>query len=102
MEHPRGSGITSPRSALRWTLAWAATARRSLLPAPDPTLTSAPSPRSGEGLIRSPHTGTGWTSVTGQQFIEEAASRRGENVGFAVQDPAKFRTPFYGQSGWYR
>nr|WP_172687792.1 hypothetical protein [Prescottella equi]ARX60140.1 hypothetical protein pVAPN1572_1071 [Prescottella equi] len=44
----------------------------------------------------------GWTRVTGHRFIEEAASRRGGNVGLLVQDPAKFGAPFFGGSGWYR
>ncbi|MET4614153.1 hypothetical protein ABIC28_005166 [Rhodococcus sp. PvR044] len=41
----------------------------------------------------------GWTPVTGQQFLEEAASHPHGNVGLAVTDPAVHGAPFLGKSG---
>ncbi|MFI6432892.1 hypothetical protein [Rhodococcus oryzae] len=45
------------------------------------------------------NTGTGWTPVTGQQFLEEAASHPRGNVGLAVTDPAVHGKPFFAMSG---
>lgn len=45
------------------------------------------------------NTGTGWTPVTGQQFLEEAASHPSGNVGLAVTDPALKGQPFFAKSG---
>lgn len=55
-------------------------------------------------LVRLPHDSVwntgGWTPVTGEQFVAEAASHPNGQIGVWLQDPAVYGTPFSAESIW--